>query len=207
MGEEKCGIKHIDTVQHKIDDAIWDWIKTLLTDQDALDRGLKELMRQRAGEVRPKRLRNKNIDMLIDDTKKKIRRLVQEMANHYDDVVLDAFRQEISQYSKNRDALIDERDRLVSELSNTEITEDQKDRIVATAAKIVRGLDNPSVDNKRQILDILDVHATLYYDDLGKRVEVSCALPESDDVIMWHPSAGMLPDLARDGKPSGARFL
>ena len=77
------------------------------------------------------------------------------MANHHDDVVLEAFRQEISQYSKNRDALIYERDRLVGELSNVEISEDQKDRIVATAAKIIKVVvrDLPWTNDGANFLD------------------------------------------------------
>jgi len=188
MGEEKCGIKHIDTVQYKIDNAVWDWIKNLLSDKVALEAGLDEMESRKADEIEPMRQRLENIDAMIKETKDQMRRIIREMAQHDDEIILDAFRHEIDQYSSNIDALQVEHERIVDALSTVELTDIQKDRILDTASKIIEGLDIAKYEDKRKVLEILNVQVTIYYDEHGKRVEVTCAISEYNDVIMLHPS-------------------
>jgi site-specific DNA recombinase len=189
-GEEKCSIKNVDIAQHKIDNAVWDWIKNLLSDQDALEAGLEAIRTKRVEQVEPKRLRIQNITKMIKEIEGQLRRLIREVANYHDDIVLDTFRKEISQLTKNRDALAIERENLECELSSIEITDHQKDRIMDSAKKIVKNLETATFKDKRRIMDILDLQVTLYCDELGKRVKVDCGIPDCDDVIVLRPCKG-----------------
>ena len=61
IGLEKCGARAIDTVTHKVDNLVWDWLTNLLTDGEALETGLNEMMANKDKEINPKRERLKLI--------------------------------------------------------------------------------------------------------------------------------------------------
>ena len=109
------------------------------------------------------------------------------MMNHHDDIVLNPFRKEVGQVSKCRDALIDERKTLGIELFEIEITEDKRELVLAMAEEIVKGLDDTSFENKRHVMDILDVRVVLHCDEKGKWICICCAIPAYNNVIELHP--------------------
>ena len=135
------------------------------------------------------RERLNNLEDSIKEQDKRIRRLVNEISNHDDETLLDVFRQEINMTAKAKEALITERDELENALSQVEITANQKKQLQAFANSIRDGLDNATFNEKRRIMDILDLRAVMIYDDRGKRVEVSCAIPPYDRVIELLPLA------------------
>ena len=169
---------------------MWDWLRDLLCDPEALETGLEELSKTRAKEDDPNRNRLQMLENLIDEEDKKIRRLVTELANHDDDVVLDAIRQEIYRSTKSHEVLKEEQIRLTNELSHYEVTDDQKDYIMAFAAEIAQRLNDASYEEKRHIMDILDVRATLYIGEIDKKhrwLDVTCAITPDNDTIVLHP--------------------
>ena len=162
------GIKAIETVAHKIDNAVWGWIENLLCDRESLAKGLQAMLDRKSKEISPLKKRLSNIDQLIEDENKKIKRLVVEMGNHDNETVLTAFRTEIKQASKNLCALKEEYENINSELENVGITPDQQEQIIQYAIKIKERIGDANYNQKRQIMDILDVKAVLHYDDKGK---------------------------------------
>jgi len=54
-------------------------------------------------------------------------------------------------------------------------------------------------DEKRRIMDILEVQVVIHYDEQGKWLEVTCAIPAYNDAIELHLSGGMLRGLGRYG--------
>ena len=126
-GEEKCGFKAIDTVAHKVDDAVWSWLKNLLCDADALETGLNELIENRSNEISPKLNRLKTIEGLIKEEETKIRRLISQMSHHDDEIIIVAFRSELEQASQNSGALIEERNKLADELDHLHEPNDQRE--------------------------------------------------------------------------------
>jgi hypothetical protein len=111
------------------------------------------------------------------------------MSNHTDQFVLDTLRQEIETATKTKDTLKYDSDTLEEELEVTEITPDEKSKILEMAKIISQGLENATYEDKRHILDILDVQATLFWND-NRRVIVKCDIPAYDSVIELHPSRG-----------------
>ena len=179
--EARCSQRSIDTVTHKIDDAVWSWLKGFLCDRETLKVGLNKMMEKRSIEAAPKRDRLTILEHLIDDEEKKIRRLISEMGNNYDDVVLDAFRAEIDQATKNHNALKEEHINVKQDLDQVELTTDHKDQIMEFASKIRDRLEDASFEEKRRVMDILDVQAIMHYDEQGKWLEATCAIPTYQD--------------------------
>ena len=201
-GEKKCGFKTIDTVIHKVDDAVWSWLKGLLCDTEALEAGIQEMLENQSREIAPKQQRVNLLEHLIEEEQKRLRRLVSEMSKHDDQIVLSAFRAEIDQATNNSNALTEERDILTQELAHVVLTDDQLDQIMGYASRIRDNLEEAGFEEKRRIMDILDVKVVLHYDDKGKWLEVTCAIPTYNDAIELPPSAERLPAQGTAGRSS-----
>jgi site-specific DNA recombinase len=201
-GAERCHIISIDTVCYKLDNAVWDWIKNLLCDPEALESGLSEMMRSRADEAEKDKERLDNLNSLIAENESRIKRLVKEMANYHDDTVIEAFRQEIGHITAERDSLVKNRDRLASDLNQLVITQAQKEEIMSMAAEIAEEIeDTQSNDEKRKIMEFLKFRGIFNYEDGRKWLEVSCGITIGTDVIELSDSTGPLPGRGRAGRP------
>lgn len=163
---------------YKIDEAVWSWIVWLLSDDENLRAGLQELVKRRKEEINPKQERLKSINESISNATNKIDRLISELSNFDDEVVLNAIRDKINRVTKQRDALTTEMANLESDLGQLEISEETEDQILELAAKVRDRLPGASYEEKRRILDILDVRIALYYgghDDT--HIEINCQIP------------------------------
>jgi site-specific DNA recombinase len=185
------------TIAYKIDNAVWEWLKSILLDKNALEMGLNKLTKDRSQLTEFKTRRLEIVHKLIDDTEKSIQRLVTEMANHGNNIVINAFRNEINIATKRLNAVIEERDRLEDELKQIEFSDDQRKCILAFAEKIQDRVNDASYNNKRHLLDVLDVQAVLYYENERKWLEITCAIPSNKSVIELHPSATPVPEFQR----------
>ena len=185
---EKCGIYAVDTTAHKIDNPVWGWLKNLICDTNALEAGLQKMMENRANEVDPKRERLNRLHGLIQEYDGKVKHLVRETGKHTDETVLSVFRDEINEITNSRNALVSEYEILAVELEQIEITTDKREEIISFAESIRIRVENASFEEKRRLMDMLDVKDILFYDEQGKRVEVTCAIPSSNEVIKLHPS-------------------
>jgi chorismate mutase len=206
-GVEKCGLKSLDTVAHKLDNAVWEWINNLLCDPQALEDGLQEMINSRANELAPKHNRLGLLDSLVQDEEKRTKRLIRELSYQNDEVVISALRAEIDQSTKAYKALMEERERLVQEIAQSELTGEQYDQVMLFATKIRHKLAEASFEEKRRIMDILEVRGVLHYDEQGKWLEVSCAIPSYNDAIELPPSEVKLLDRGRVDKPSPGNDL
>jgi len=202
---KKCGLRSIDTVAYKIDDAVWSWIVGLLCDPESLEDGLQKMIEKRSREIAPKQERLLTLKELVEEEQRRIRRLINEMGNHDSELVMEAFRAEIEQTTKACEALGEEHSRLSNELAEIEITQDHRDQIMAFSAQVKDQLKVAGYEEKRRIMDILDVRIVMHYDEKGKWLEANCAIPAHNDVIELLPSAARPPDRATGGKPSAGR--
>ena len=57
------------------------------------------------------------------------------------------------------------------------------------AARIRDRIMDATFDEKRRIMDIIEVQVVIHYDDQGKWLEVTCAIPAYNDAIELLPSA------------------
>ncbi len=194
------------TIAYKIDNAVWEWLKSILLDKNALEMGLNKLTKNRSQLTDSKIRRLEIVHKLIDDTEKSLQRLVTEMANHGNNIVINAFRNEIDIATIRLNAVIEERDRLEDELKQIEFSDDQRKCILAFAEKIQDKVNDASYNNKRHLLDVLDVQAVLYYENERKWLEITCAIPSNKSVIELHPSAAPVPESRQFLVPDGLRL-
>ena len=77
---EPCPAAKHSIVCHKIDDVAWDWICNLLTDEQALEDGLKKMIENNQDETGSKRKRLDTLKNLVAKHEGSIERLVTELS-------------------------------------------------------------------------------------------------------------------------------
>jgi len=74
----------------------------------------------------------------------------------------------------------------------------EHDRVLAFAEAIQERVEDASYDDKRYLMDILDVQAILHIDENDNRwIEVTCAIPAYDTAIELHSSRSKTPTKLR----------
>ena len=142
-----------------------------------LKRGLRELERAREGELQPKRDRLATLDGLIAEAEKKIKRLVAEFANEKDEIAAEALREQRQAAIKSRDALRKEQALLQAELDRREMSPERQATIFQMARAVGRRMGgNPTVSQKRDLLEALEVRVTFYRLEEKRRVLLDWAI-------------------------------
>lgn len=88
-------------------------------------------------------------------------------------MVLSALRTEVRSTAKQQEVLIQERNILLAELEQTEVTPDMRKMILSFAAEIREEISNPDFDTKRTILDVT---TQLQMDEEEPCVKIVCAI-------------------------------
>ncbi|MCA1554290.1 MAG: recombinase family protein [Chloroflexi bacterium] len=171
----RCDVKGINA--DDADRIVWEWVTGLLTDEEKLDKGLREMATLRESELEPKRARLETIDGLVAKAEAKVKRLAAVIADTDDEASLDALRAELKVAGKTRDALMAERETIRAELAHGELTEADRARIMALASVIRARLgDEPTFEQKRELLELLDLRAELCESAKGRALFVICGL-------------------------------
>jgi site-specific DNA recombinase len=160
----------------QVDAAVWDWVRSFLSDPAALVRGLGQYQAEREKENAPLWARLNVLNDLIADNEAQLGRLL--------DLYLSGdFPKEVLTDRKTRlettiRALEGERTDLVAHLKARTLTPDQIQSLQAFAAKVGRGLDlaEADFDTRRRIIEELNVRATLTIEDGQRVIYASCIL-------------------------------
>jgi len=158
-----------------LDAIIWEWVKGLLSDPLQLQDGLDQYKQNRESEFAPFHQRLQVVDELITSNRIQLDRLL--------DLFLGGdFQKEVLIERKTRleETIIGlerEQSTLIARL-NMDVTEEIENAIKEIVAKIGEGLSfaDDDFDTKRQIIDLLDVTATLTRENGQKVAYVSCML-------------------------------
>ncbi len=157
-----------------VDTAVWNWVKSFLSDPTALQGGLNAYQAERERENVPIRERLKVVEDLLADNRAQLKRLL-------DLYLAGDFPKEMLMERKNRlettmEALEKERAGLTARLEAQTLTEEQIQSLKDFAAEVAGGLEHADEDfeSRRQIIDTLDVRATLAVEDGDKVVYVRC---------------------------------
>jgi hypothetical protein len=169
--------KHL-IVTHKIDDLVWDWICQLLTDDQALDDGLNRMIESNKDETGTRRKRMETLEKLIADQEEGIKRLVNGLAEglYDDEFSRKVFSDKKNEYTQWRDEFIKEHDHLEAELAQVELTDDFRQEIKAMAAQVRDKLSDATFDNKRAVIDKLDLKAVFRVEDDMRWLDLTCNL-------------------------------
>jgi site-specific DNA recombinase len=172
----------------KAEPAIWDWVTGLILNETALMEGLHRMAEKREQENVPRQERLKFIIAEIDNVSKRITRLVNGLADEDDNTLAEAIKAQLKIFTKQKDLFEQERVIIENELSKQSIVVECEQQIIDQVRKIRSKLHDPTYEQKRDILNYLDVRAVFYDNEDGRRLWVTCGIKPEGDLIRFYPS-------------------
>lgn len=181
----KCPANTKLQVTHALDTLSWGWLLRKTSNEAELKRALQELGQERESELQPKYERLASLDGLIAEAEGKIKRLVAEFANERDETALDALRTQRQAVIKSRDGLQKEQALLKAELERREVSPERRATIFQMARAFGRRMGgNPSVSQKRDFLDALEVRVTFWRLEEKRRVQLDWAIGKGAALLL-----------------------
>jgi site-specific DNA recombinase len=182
---EKCLLPYF-RADH-VDAVVWEWVKSFLTDPEALIQGLEEQQAKREESCHPARERLAAIEELLTDNQEQMQRLL-------DLYLMGDFAKEMLVEHKTRleaikEALQAEKDNLTTRIESQTITGKQLVSITEFAEKIASGLDKAdrSFEARRQIIELLDTKGSLALENEEKVIYVQCVI--GDEALAIAPTS------------------
>jgi site-specific DNA recombinase len=165
----------------KADQIVWEWLKALLSmDEARLRKGLDELAHTKEDGMESKHNRIKAIDSQMANISNKIGGLMRAFGGDDDPDVTAQLKTQVDQLKKTKKDLQSQRERVVAEISVNTVTSEQIDNIVTFAEKIRGKMERANYENKRELIDTLNVHIDMAGTGDNRRMDMSCDLPGSD---------------------------
>lgn len=168
----------------QVDRALWEWVKSFLLNPVGLTEGLALYQAEQERIQAPMRDRIRVVDDLLTDNRQQLGRLL-------DLYLTGGFARDMLVERKSRletviGALERERANLVAHLEAETLTAEQIQALEEFASQVADGLESAdqSIDARRQILEILDTHATLAIEDGQKVVYARCALKKESTRLL-----------------------
>jgi predicted nucleic acid-binding Zn-ribbon protein len=117
---------------------VWGWIPARLLDAEELERGLNRLDEQRERDIQPQQERLVLIDELIAKAERKVKRLAAAFAAESDDIIANAYQAELKAASREREALVTERQELVTTMTAGRLSISDRQMVLRAAEDIRR---------------------------------------------------------------------
>ncbi len=174
------------------DPIIWNWIIGLLSDQAKLSVSLEMWQKHSQSEQEPRHNRLTSVEQLIAQAEHKIKRLTTAFADELDDMVAEAVRQQLKDAGRERTALIAERDALQAALTEGELSADDVKAIQDIAREITGKVTDATYEQKRALLNMLDVRVKLVWKDEQRWLIATCGLtlPKNPTLTSTENSSG-----------------
>ena len=159
-----------------VDKLVWDWVKALLTQPRTLETGLAEYQESREQFTAPIRDRLIVLNDLWQDSNSQLNRLLDLYISG--DVPRELLVDKKQRLEATLASLDKERDDLNLSLETEAITEKDILQIREFAAQIAEGLEpgNETFDDRRRVIELLDVGASLTVEDGQKFIDIWCFL-------------------------------
>jgi site-specific DNA recombinase len=159
-----------------VDHLVWNWVKDLLTKPGVLEHGLAEYQDGREQFCAPIRDRLVVLEDLWLDSKSQLDRVLDLYISGQ--VQRELLIDKKQQLESTLAALEKERDDLNLNLESESLSDSEIRQIVEFAAQIAEGLEpgNESFEDRRRIIELLDVRASFTVEDDQKYVDVWCFL-------------------------------
>jgi site-specific DNA recombinase len=160
----------------QVDDVVWKWVKSLLMDPDYLEQGLTSYNEEKIQENTPVRERLKVVDDLLAENQAQLNRLL-DLYLH-GDFPMEILVDHKERIRKTIESLEEERAKLAAGFELEFISDRQIQSIKDFAREVAQGLSVADDDfqTKREVIETLDVQATLVVENDEKVVYASCVL-------------------------------
>jgi len=190
------GRKHLtDCKEPRIDGAeadgvVEDYIEALFNDPALLLAGIDEMERQREAELEPRKRRFATIDEALAKVERKIKRLAQAFAEADDETTAEVFKDELKRVTREKKALLTERDVLKAEIEQGAVTPEVKAAILSQVEKMRLKFKDATFEQKRELLEALEVQVRLVRKEQGRALKVTCAFDvEGEELEIEAPSS------------------
>ena len=159
-----------------VDPLVWNWVKDLLTKPGVLEHGLAEYQEGREQFCAPIRDRLIVLEDLWQGSKSQLDRVLDLYISGQ--VQRELLIDKKQQLESTLAAFEKERDELNLNLESEALTDNEIRQIVEFAAQIAEGLEpgDESFEDRRRIIELLDVRASFIVEDNQKYVDVWCFL-------------------------------
>lgn len=158
----------------QLDALVIDYIRSSITD-DAIRRGIEYNARQDAVQAQPDRLAEIDADLAKQRTR--IDRLISAFADGDDDA-----QRHISAARETVAALEQERAGIVNAEETARARQAARESIASHVVRLRGALDNPAFEMWRELVEVLDVKASLVTNSAGRAVRLNCAVAEDATV-------------------------
>jgi site-specific DNA recombinase len=205
--ELKCDNAKKQVSMRKIDEIVWCWICSFMTDEEALEEGIRTMMEKREVELEPKQERLKTLENLLLKADTRIHRLVDELSQYDGEAVLVAIREKIKDIEGEKTMLLEEHSRLSMELETLVLPPNFDEQIRKMVSEAREEINDASFESKRNLLEKLDVKV-LYQrnpENDSIKLDVSCVIPQFDGAIEYSPSRRSWPVSAIPGQEARRR--
>jgi len=172
----ECQMPHFRGDQ--LEPAVWEWVSDLLLHPDQMTDGLRaqQAEAKRANQILRDRLAL--VEESIADHDHQIERLL-DLYLTGDDFPKELLDEKKARLTRTRQELEKERGGLVRHLQQTMIPDAQVEEIEEFCRQVSEGLGNTSFEDKRKILELLNVRGQLAIEDGQKVVYVSCVIDQA----------------------------
>jgi len=169
--------KVCDTPHFRVDDVdntVWAWVKELLQHPENIAAGLQGMQDET---VRANQALYERLDMIqqrIEESERQLQKLLDLYLN--DDFPREVLQERKSRLEETISNLRHEQAELSHHLQATVLSDEQIEDIEAFCAQVREGLENATFEQKRQLIDMLDVRGKLAIENDEKVVYVKCFL-------------------------------
>jgi site-specific DNA recombinase len=179
-GDRECDNKTYFPTQ-RVDDAVWEWIRSFLTDPEALKGGLETYRAACERENEPTRARLAVVESLIDENRVQLEKLLDLfLAGEFPREMLTERR---TRLETTLAALAREQAGLMSRLEAYTLSKDQMQAIKTFAAEVADGLEEADFAAKRSIIETLGVQATLALEEGQRVIHALCVLHPAQETL------------------------
>jgi site-specific DNA recombinase len=175
----QCDTKYFNADQ--VDRAVWKWVKSWLSNPEALRHGLKEQQADQELANKPLWDRLAVIDDLLTDNRRQLEKLLDlYLSGDFDKEMLTDRK---NRYETMITALEKERADLVTTLEASTLTDDQIATITDFAGEVAGGLEEAETDfdARRHIIDLLDVQVRLVIEDELRVAYARCLMSGEEE--------------------------
>jgi len=159
-----------------VEEIVWNWITALLENPETLQAGLDAHAEETENQLSPFRERLDVVKSLLEENDKELNRLLElYLSGEFPKEVLVSRKNELETVMQS---LENEKDRLLENIQEQELTPKQIENIFEFAEKVKEGLEHADKNftAKRKIIDALDVHVIITVEGKEKIVYAECVL-------------------------------
>lgn len=164
-----------------VEGIVWEWLTAVVSmDETRLRRGLEQIASEREDQLQARRERIETITAEIAGIERRIGGLIRAFSGDEDDTVVETLRAQVKAQTKQKADLLAQREMIAAELEQCAVSGGQIQSIVEFAGRLRSKMNNATYEQKRELLELLNVRIDLARDGDDRLLKMSCDLPDSD---------------------------